>query len=217
MLDWGSPNHHRLHDMFDWRVPGVLRGEATPIYTYWPGAMERLQKYNPSAKLIVGLRHPTFRAFSHWRMETSRGSETLPFSMAIREPGRERIRNAPGEVHRVFSYVERGYYARQVRRMLGLFSRRQIFFFRTDVLWNNPGLVSQELGRFLGVPLVPPLQRRYVVPMASIDVNPLENDDRVYLDDHYRADIVDTGRLIDVAVTDWLEPSYVEDISATGS
>ena len=115
---WEAPDHAKLHAFFDDSPRARCRGEATPIYSYWPNAIERLRAYNPAARLILILRHPVSRALSHWRMETSRGWETLPFSAAIRPKARERVRLAPGGVHRVFSYVERGFYATQIERIL---------------------------------------------------------------------------------------------------
>lgn len=136
-IAWCAPDYERLHAPFT----GVSRqrrwGEATPIYSYWPRAIERLATYNPDAKLILLLRHPAFRAWSHWRMETMRGYEVLPFSAAIRPIGRERVRAATGGVHRVFSYVERGLYAPQVERLLRLFPDRQLLVVRTHALWTG--------------------------------------------------------------------------------
>lgn len=107
-LQWAHPDHGGLHDQFDWTVPHVLRGEATPIYLYWPQSLTRLHTYNPQARLIVSLRQPTFRAHSHWRMETRRGLETLSFEGAVSPTGRKRVQDTINGVHRVFSYVERG-------------------------------------------------------------------------------------------------------------
>jgi hypothetical protein len=64
-IDWIEPDHAHLHAAFDWSASGVVRGEATSVYTYWPQALYRLHRYNPLAKLIVGLWHPSFCAFSH--------------------------------------------------------------------------------------------------------------------------------------------------------
>lgn len=100
-IDWSAPDYGRLHAAYD-AGERRLRGEATPIYTYWPNALERLRAYNPAAKIIVGLRHPAFRALSHWRMETARGVEAFSFSEAIRT-GRGRVAAAPNGVHREFS------------------------------------------------------------------------------------------------------------------
>ena len=168
-IDWSAPSHDRLHAQFDWSVDCVLRGEATPLYIYWPASLPRLRSYNPAAKLIVGLRHPTFRAFSHWRMETSRGNDDMPLERAISQEGCARVSRALGGVHRVFSYVERGFYAAQIERLLKLFPRGQLHFFRTDRLWEEPCATLTAIERFLGVePLLGPrVRRRYVVPVAS--------------------------------------------------
>src|SRR6476661_6425498 len=111
-LNWERPDYTRLHEAFDWEAPNpVMRGEATPIYSYWPNSIQRLRNYNRNAKLILSLRHPSFRAYSHWRMEVSRGAENLSFSAAIKPAGRQRVSQSTNGVHRVYSYVERGFYA----------------------------------------------------------------------------------------------------------
>jgi hypothetical protein len=166
-LAWEAPDYQALHHHYDWSVDGVLRGEATPIYTYWPNAIERLKAYNPNAKLIVGLRHPSYRAFSHWRMETTRGAESMSFSDAIRQ-GRGRVTTAPNGVHRVYSYVERGLYAAQIARVLTHFPRSQTFVFRTDHLWLSPESMLAQLQSFLGVPQASLASSpEYVVPVLS--------------------------------------------------
>lgn len=122
-LDWSQPDRTGLHRHFDWSLSQRLRGDATPIYTYWPNALDRIRAYNPRAKLIIILRHPSFRAYSHWRMEMARHRETLPFEIAISKSGRQRVAEAPGGVHRTHSYVERGFYAEQVVGVLSRFPR----------------------------------------------------------------------------------------------
>src|SRR5690348_9347014 len=81
-LDWSRPAHTQLHDQFDWSVRRVIRGEATPIYIYWPSSLARIKNYNKDAKLIVALRHPSFRAFSHWKWEVQGKRESLTFEEA---------------------------------------------------------------------------------------------------------------------------------------
>ena len=208
-LDWSAPDHSRLHAAFDWDAAGVVRGEATPITIYWPGALERLRRYHPGARLIVGLRHPAFRAFSHWRMETKRGWDTLPFRQAVGE-GRQRVRDAPGGVHRVFSYVERSLYAGQVERLLTLFPRSQVLFFRTDRLWLQPGQVLDAVQDFIGVERRLLAPRRYVVPLDTTDLGPIPADSRTMLDQVFAADIRRTAALTGLDLADWLRPDYRE-------
>ena len=209
-IDWSAPDHSRLHAAFDWAAAGVVRGEATPVTIYWPHALERLRRYNPRAKLLIGLRHPAFRAFSHWRMETKRGWDTLPFQQAVAPEGRQRVRDAPGGVHRVFSYVERGLYAGQVERLLTLFPRQQLLFFRTDRLWLEPGLVLDAVQDFIGVERRLAGQRRYVVPLDASDLGPMPAEQRAMLDQVFAEDIRRTAALSGLEHSDWLRPDYRE-------
>ena len=83
-IDWQNPPYEKYHDAFKTASSRQKIGEATPIYTFWPDALARISKYNKDIKLIICLRNPTERAYSHWRMETSRQEEDLPFNLAIR-------------------------------------------------------------------------------------------------------------------------------------
>jgi len=78
-----------------------LLGEATPIYMYWYDAPRRIWQYNPAMKIIVVLRNPIERAFSHWNMERDRNADSLPFFEAIQSES-ERCRVALPSQHRVF-------------------------------------------------------------------------------------------------------------------
>lgn len=203
-IAWCAPDYERLHAPFT----GVSRqrrwGEATPIYSYWPRAMERLATYNPHAKLILLLRHPAFRAWSHWRMETTRGYESLPFSAAIRPIGRERVQAASGGVHRVFSYVERGLYAPQVERLLRLFPDHQLLVVRTDALWTEFAATMGRIHAFLDVPPSQAVKRRYVVPLPGGPKTPPAADDLEYLGSLYADDIRRTQSLTGLDLGDWL-------------
>lgn len=208
--DWAGPDYDRYHAWFQppLRKPARI-GEATPIYMYWPRAMERLRAYNPDAKLIVLLRHPTFRAYSHWRMEIAKRRETLDFPLAIRAEGRDRITKTPNGAHRAYSYVERGLYAPQIGRLLELFPRRQCCFVRTDQLWTAPDGALRKMQQLIGVEPIglggkPELAafRRARPPMPEAD--------RAYLDAIFRDDIRRTQALTGLELSDWLGSSYQE-------
>lgn len=211
-LNWSAPNHEGLHVQFDWNVRGVLRGEATPIYIYWPWSLSRLKRYNPSAKLIVALRHPSFRAFSHWRMEKMRNAESLSFDEAISDLGRHRVKQSPSGVHRVYSYVERSLYSEQIDRLLELFPRQQVHFFRADSLWSDPCLTLAGIESFLEVEIVlgSCAEQKYIVPINSIEVGDLPSGQRPVLDCLFLEDIRETARLTKLDLTDWLSPGYRE-------
>lgn len=205
-LRWDAPDYAPLHGFFTARAGIRRRGEATPIYSFWPNALERLRAYNPAARLIMMLRHPVTRAFSHWRMETSRGAETLAFPEAIRAAGRARMQSAGGPAQRVFSYVERGFYAPQVERMRRLFPRDQLLFLRTDAFWSDPATTLGGVHSFLDVTILADAGRQYTVSVRSETESVLARDDAEYLAAQYRDDLLRTQDLTGLDLRDWLEP-----------
>lgn len=188
-IDWSAPDYERGYDRwFAEAQPGQLRGEATPIYTYWPHCLERIRHYNPRIKLIVALRHPAERAWSHWRMELARNAETLSFSEAIRG-GRARVSGADGGVHRVYSYVERGFYGAQLDSVFALFPRDRVLLLRQEQLLGKPESTLDQVCDFLGVDrfsrypesrLVFSHQKAGAPPMSAEDFEYLS---RIYADD----------------------------------
>jgi hypothetical protein len=187
-LDWASPDYHAYHAQFDWAEPDRIRGEATPIYLYWPRSLERIAAYNPAIRLIVMLRDPVERAWSHWRMETARGAETEPFSWCIRQ-GRQRLFDAePWGVHREFSYVERGFYGEQLERLYSLFPREQVLVLQAEALRGAPSATLRQVSQFLGAPANGPVEHRDVHVGQKIG-EPLSAADIAYLRDIYAEDM----------------------------
>ncbi|PZO55603.1 MAG: sulfotransferase [Alphaproteobacteria bacterium] len=210
-VDWSAPDYGRLHAAYD-AGERRLCGEATPIYTYWPNALERLCRYNPNAKIIVGLRPPAFRAYSHWRMEVARGAEMMSFSDAIRA-GRDRVSGAPNGVHRVFSYVERGFYDQQLARLIGLFPRAQIHFFRTDHMFRDSAAELTRLFAFLGVSNAA-IESAYITPVESRLSAAMLDADRQYLEAIYALGYLAIEAHTGLDLADWRDPHYAEPMMA---
>lgn len=187
-VNWEAPDYSRYHDQFDADVEG-LRGEATPIYIYWPNSLERIAAYNPQIRLILLLRDPVERAWSHWRMEFDRGVETRPFSWCIRQ-GRSRLFDAePWGHHREFSYVERGYYGEQIEHLYTLFSPAQVLILRSEDLRRDPNETLLKVNGFLGIPAPAPVEPRDVHVGRTLEYGAsLEVEDIAYLRRLYARD-----------------------------
>jgi hypothetical protein len=220
-LDWEKPDYSILHRRFsvldstaDTGCKARIWGEATPIYMFWPYAMKRISEYNPNAKIAVCLRHPSYRAYSHWRMEYSRGREALPFDLAISEAGRKRIRDSDPMSIRIYTYLERGFYSEQVTSFSNLFSSRQVIYIRSDHLIQNPARVLKELAGFLEID-----EHAYAIQrlprLSPVDYSSehyLDADNKARLDDLYADDIIRTSGAIGLDLRDWLDPSYSEPV-----
>lgn len=198
-VDWSAPDYGAYHAQFE-PTARPIRGEATPIYVYWPGALERIARYNPAARLILMLRDPVERAWSHWKMEFARGVETRPFAWCIRE-GRRRLFDAePWGVHREYSYVERGFYGEQVERLLTLFPREQLLILKADHLRRDPTRVLREVNAFLGLAPPPPAAPRAVHVGRDMDYGEsLRDEDVAWLRRVYARDM---ARLLDLTGID---------------
>ncbi|GGW28430.1 deacetylase sulfotransferase [Gemmobacter lanyuensis] len=204
--DWGAA----LPDLSPhFPAPGRLRGEATPIYTFWPRAIERIAAHNPGARLIMLLRHPTLRAHSQWRMQFRKGVETRAFVEAIAP-----VPLISESQLRQHSYVARGFYAGQVRRLLAHFPRENLLFLRTDALWLRPAPTLGQICDFLGVaaPTAAMLERAtvYTVPVLARDLGEMPEPLRRDLDRRFAADIIETAALTGLGLSDWLDPAYAE-------
>jgi len=135
-------------------------GEATPDYLFDPRAPARVHAFDSRMKLIAVLREPVERAYSHWRMETRHGRESLSFEEALDREEAElqgelaELIATPGyrDVPFRTSYTARGRYAEQLERWLELFPRDQLLVLLSDDLLADPAGAMSRLARFLGIP-----------------------------------------------------------------
>lgn len=141
-------------------APG-LNLDSSPYYLFHPAVPERLHRLLPDAKLIVLLRDPVRRAYSHYWHQRDKGREQLSFEDAIAaEPGRieaahERLAAgtlARSAAHQAFSYLARGRYAEQLERWLALYPRGQFHILRFEDLVQDPLAVLNGTLAFLGLP-----------------------------------------------------------------
>lgn len=203
-VDWADPDYGRYHALFP-PADGRPRGEATPIYIYWPNCLERIARYDPGVRLIFLFRDPVERAWSQWKMEYARGWDAMPFSQAIRE-GRARVDcpENPG-FHRVYSYVERGFYADQLERLYALFPREQVLLLRSADLDRDPDATLARLCGFVGAdgPAGPVRRRRELVAKDIDYPSTLTPEDVAYLRGLYAADQRRFSALAGFELVDW--------------
>jgi hypothetical protein len=133
-----KPDYNHYHSFFDLdQQAGKIYGEATPSYMYCRNAPARIWQYNKNMKIIVILRNPVERAFSHWNMEVSRGAESLNFYDAITKE-EERCRETLPAQHYVYSYVDRGFYMAQLKELWRCFGKNQVLVLNYDQFFSQP-------------------------------------------------------------------------------
>ena len=125
-----------------------------------PLAAKRAHDIIPNAKIIVMLRNPVDRAYSHYQMEKANNNEGLSFEEAIEnEP--ERIRgefeemlrneNNSGRNYPHRAYIKSGEYLDQIKLWTELFPKENFMFIKSEEFNKNPSMVYNEVLKFLGL------------------------------------------------------------------
>jgi hypothetical protein len=108
------------------RAGAALTCEASPGYLAHPSAPARVARDIPAARLVVMLRHPVQRAYSHWKEQVRNGHEALDFEAAISaEP--ERLKVATEADDELGWRLEHYGYVTQSRYDVGLANWAQLF------------------------------------------------------------------------------------------
>lgn len=135
-------------------------GDKSPYYLFHPSAAERAYSLYPAIKIVMILRNPVSRAYSHYWFNKNRSLERLTFEEALdAEPRRllgqeEKILSDPnfeGKVYRLRSYKARGRYAEQIENWLEWYDLEQMLIVDADELRANPQETLDKVYAFLGL------------------------------------------------------------------
>jgi hypothetical protein len=153
-----SPLWYRSHFPLRGRYAHTL--DSSPYYLFHPAVPARARALLPDTKLIVLLRDPVRRSYSHYQHSCARGHETLDFQSAI-EQEEHRLEGADAQLlsspaaqsfsHQHHSYVSRGLYAPQLARWYDCFPREQILVLRSEDLFKDPPSVLRQVQEWLGL------------------------------------------------------------------
>lgn len=176
---WPLPEAaYRAHFPTRARVGTGVAIEATPRYLLHPLAAQRIASMLPDVRLVVLLRDPVERAISHYFHQKKRGREPLDLLDALRAEN-ERVGIRPdgsfpldrdGWIHA--SYVLRGRYADQLRRLWASVDRERTLVLEADRMFAEPVATLSAVFRFCGVSpdfSPPDLSPRMVGRRADID------------------------------------------------
>lgn len=138
-----------------------VTGESSPYYLFHPHVPKRVLNSIPEVKLIVLLRNPIDRAYSHHWLSVHEGHETLPFEKALKCE-EERLAGEEEKMlehegyesynHKHYTYLSRGIYVDQLRRWVGTFPKEQFLIVKSEDLYSDPAAITRQCLEFLGIP-----------------------------------------------------------------
>lgn len=135
-------------------------GELSTSYLFSEVAAKEIKALIPDCKIIICLRNPFDRAYSHYRMNLWTGnSNEFDFYKALVEDYDHKPK-VWGNAH---LYTEIGLYYQQVKRYLDLFGKDNVKIIFTEDMKKNAAQVVKELYEFIGVDssFVPDTSTRY--------------------------------------------------------
>ena len=136
---------------------GILTGEASPCFAE-SGIWNQVFQYFPNLKLIVILRNPVDRAYSHYNHTIGWHSEYHEFEAAIaadleENSQKELLLNGDNSYLKVDSdYLRLSLYFYWIKEWLQLFPKEQILVLRSEDMYTNPALETQKVFDFLELP-----------------------------------------------------------------
>ena len=150
----------------------ALTGESSPCYLLDAAAPSRVAGLIPRVKLLVLLRDPVERAYSHYVHRVRRGTETRPFAAVVDEelrlhargpvPARDADPASGACSYKVRSVLSRGLYLEQLLRWKAHFASEQLLVLSSEEFSRRPGETFARVLSHLGLrPLQVPSQRRY--------------------------------------------------------
>ena len=139
----------------------IISGEASPYYIIHPHAPKRIFSVIPKVKLIILLRNPVDRAYSHHSHQTQLGFEKLTFRNAI-EKEEERLNGEEEKMLKEekyesynfghFTYFKRGIYIDQLKKWFKYFPKEQILIIKSEIFFENPAKIVKQVFKFLELP-----------------------------------------------------------------
>jgi hypothetical protein len=189
--------------------------ESSPYYMYHPHAIARIAADLPGVKLVVLVRDPVERAYSHHAHEVARGYESqVDFARALAlEPARlrgvaERLADDTtlySFAHQHHAYRSRGEYVRYLRRMATYVGRERIHVVDSAEFFRDPRPAYDAVLDFLGLPRPAELECGYPA-FEQHNARP-----RSALRDSVRADLSAHFAPYDDQLAEWLgrTPSWL--------
>ena len=136
-----------------------LTGEASPDYLFHPLAPRRIFEMIPKVKMIILLRNPIDRAWSHYWQSIRKNRETLSFEEAIRkqmkveqETNREKVSQKNNYGANLNQYISTGIYPPRIKKYMEIFPKEQFLIIKSEDLYDNPQSVLNRISEFLDIP-----------------------------------------------------------------
>ncbi len=121
------------------------RMDGSASYLYEKNTAKRICNYNPTAKIVILLRHPVRRAFSHYQMFLREGVLDGDFEAVIKSDY-----TGGDSINESSCYIKMGLYFHQVKSYIDCFGSNVLVLSYSDLLRSKYQLV-EDVAEFIGI------------------------------------------------------------------
>ncbi|NOZ13408.1 MAG: sulfotransferase [Acidobacteria bacterium] len=168
--DWQCNTLDDYLNLFNKAKPGQLLGEGSVWYLYdhATAIANILELYGAAArdlKILIMLRNPITRAWSHYLLKTAFQREPLSFEEAISET--TITRRLADNMNYTYDYIGFGRYAEQINAWTQAFPRCRVWIF--EEFFQNLPKHMKQIADFLEIPMDPVLlSKRKINPSGRL-------------------------------------------------
>lgn len=208
--DWEHPDYERDYTAPRRAKVHTMVGDSTPVYLFWPQALERMRAYRADMPLIAVFRDPLERLFSHWTMLRTRHPDWPDWPGFLTEFRPTSLPDTvPTDVkpmrYKHMSGIARGFYGAQLERGFAVFAREQWLLLEFRSMLASFDSSVDRATDHLGLPRFekhPPLRNRYA-GAELVAGTPPTADDLQSLAELYAADLAVFDRLSGLDTSGW--------------
>ena len=182
-------------------------GESSPTYLYDRAVPSRINEQFNDARIVIILRNPVDRAFSHFKMDVRR--KWIPPTSF-----QEALSLEPAFIDNFWwgtrHYLRQGLYFSHLRRYLDVFGEDRVKILRYEDLKAGPHAFMDTITNFLSVEQYSfDLSKTHNQSESEWEQNADANFEgnrrlRLRLLDFYHADIIRTAKITGLDLSDWL-------------
>jgi len=122
-------------------------GESSPLYLSDPNAAKMIHQASPHARILILLRDPVERAYSHYLMYLTRSESTI---RTFHEEILNELENGI-DYNKPFVTIEAGLYFEDVKRFFSTFGKNQVKIIIFEEFVENKKNTLEEILMFLGL------------------------------------------------------------------
>ena len=185
---------------FDYSKKMVGDKNHDVMYEY--SCLELLQMINPQVKIILFLRNPIERAYSHWKMTRDIFKNNKSFEYSVMDEINNRWNeNRLEKIAFWYHFVQRGLYYQQITEILKYFPRDNIHIAISEKIRNNMSEEYQKIFSFLNLNNYNDNFEEVFISKSS---DKLEKDSKIYkiLQKLYSDDVKNLEKLLGYK-TEW--------------